>query len=252
MTSDCEFSPAGAGPVIPSTGATLLSNKLNLSTANVERPVNQSQLLELCSEEIAADEEAFCDWGDDVEVLDKSIETITTLTAEQSSLDPFAGSKENTLQSEAVDFSKIPKMLDGLVEMHDKDGSICSTTVKTTESWTRRRQDNLLCKPKTQTLGPIDIKSEKNRAFDLLDALSRSGSLPIACSELHVIICLTHRFEKDVMGTVIEDNINPIEKLEMSTLLFASAIHGVPPQTLIRDAQESKRLANSFPELLLE
>ena len=52
------------------------------------------------------------------------------------------------------------------------------------------------------------------------------------------------------MGTVIQDNINPIEKLEMSTLLIASTIHGVPANTLIRDANERHRLTAYFPALL--
>jgi hypothetical protein len=145
----------------------------------------------------------------------------------------------------------MPKMLDALIEQHDSEGSLCSTVVKTSNSWIRSRQENLLSKVRAQTLGSGDIKSEKDKTFDLLDALSRSGSLPITCAELHVIICLTHRFEKDVMNTVIQDNVNPIEKLEMSTLLFASAVHGVAPKELVRGGeQEVNRLASSFPLLL--
>jgi hypothetical protein len=84
----------------------------------------------------------------------------------------------------------------------------------------------------------------------LLDALSRSGSLAISFSELHVVICATHSFEKNVMETVIEDNINPIEKLEMSTLLMASTILDIPVRDLIRKEDERERLALSFPRLL--
>ena len=96
----------------------------------------------------------------------------------------------------------------------------------------------------------VGIKMEKEKAFDLLDALSRSGSLSVSCSELHVVISVTHCFEKDVMGTVIQDNMNPIEKLEMSTLLVASLIHGIPAHSLIRDDNEKLRLATSFPAML--
>ena len=103
---------------------------------------------------------------------------------------------------------------------------------------------------RSTTLRSLDIKVEKEKVFDLLDALSRSGLLPSSCLELHVMICVTHCFEKDVVGTVIQDNNNPIEKLEMSTLLIASIIHGVPANTLIRDANETHRLTASFPALL--
>jgi hypothetical protein len=99
-------------------------------------------------------------------------------------------------------------------------------------------------------LGESDVKSEKNKAFDLMDALSRSGSLPILYSDLHVIICLTHCFEKDVMGTVVEDNINPIDRLELSTLLLGSTIHGMAPGELVSTGSERQRLESSFPALL--
>jgi hypothetical protein len=52
------------------------------------------------------------------------------------------------------------------------------------------------------------------------------------------------------MGTVIQDNINPIEKLEMSTLLIASTLHGVPAGQLVRDDSDRRRLTASFPKLL--
>ena len=94
------------------------------------------------------------------------------------------------------------------------------------------------------------IQSERNQAFDLLDALSRSGSLPISCSELHVIVCVTHSFEKTVMNTLIQDNVNPIERLELSALLLASTIYGQPAHNLIGDDLERSRLTANFPSLL--
>lgn len=153
-------------------------------------------------------------------------------------------------QEGLVDFTMMPKMLDGVIEKHDKDNALRSTIIKTSNHWTRKRQENLLSKVKATSLPPDEIKMEKEKAFDLLDALSRSGSLSVSCSELHVVISVTHCFEKDVMGTVIQDNMNPIEKLEMSTLLVASLIHGIPAHSLIRDDNEKLRLATSFPAML--
>ncbi|MGK3741120.1 MAG: hypothetical protein ACI90V_007970 [Bacillariaceae sp.] len=154
-------------------------------------------------------------------------------------------------QHEVMDFTMIPKLLDRTIEMHDKDGALRLTTVETSkDGWTRNRQKNLLTKSESHILTTTDIASEKSKAFDLLDALSRSGSLAISFSELHVVICATHSFEKNVMETVIEDNINPIEKLEMSTLLMASTILDIPVRDLIRKEDERERLALSFPRLL--
>jgi hypothetical protein len=179
----------------------------------------------------------------------QAIEPATTTRYQPSPKTPdsvgYTGSNESI-----VDFTMMPKMLDAAIEQHDRDSALRSTIIKTSDTWTRSRQENLLTKIRSTTLRSGDIKSEKEKAFDLLDALSRSGSLPISCSELHVMISVTHCFEKDVMGTVIQDNINPIEKLEMSTLLIASTIHGVPANMLIRDASETHRLTASFPALL--
>jgi len=149
-------------------------------------------------------------------------------------------------------FAAIPKVLDRAIELHDKNAALRSTTIKTADSnWIRTRKENLLSKiPKTILLGKDLIASEKSRAFDLLDALSRSGSLEIPFSDLHVVICATQRFEKSVMETVIEDNINPIEKLEMSTLLMASTILDIQAQDLIRSGDKRKRLEVSYPLLL--
>ena len=84
-----------------------------------------------------------------------------------------------------------------------------------------------------------------------MDAISRSGSLPIAYSDLHVVVCVTHCFEKDIMATVVEDNVNPIEKLEMSTLLLGSAIHGAnTPLELIAEQKDRFRFESSFPVML--
>ena len=148
-----------------------------------------------------------------------------------------------------VDFTLIPQILDEAVERCAQSTALRSTTIKTGR-WNRRRQENLLADPKQIRLSPDDVKREKNKAFDLLDALSRSGSLSIAFSELHVVVAVTHCFDKDVMSTVVCDNINPIEKLECSTLVLASAVHGVPARELIGDADELKRLKGLLPLLL--
>ncbi len=52
------------------------------------------------------------------------------------------------------------------------------------------------------------------------------------------------------MAAVIQDNINPIEKMEKSALLLAATVHGVKPNKLIKDEQTRQRLVDSFPQLL--
>ena len=93
-------------------------------------------------------------------------------------------------------------------------------------------------------------RKRKNKAFDLLNALCRSGSFPIANSKLYVVVAVTHCFDKDMMNTVVCDSINPIEKLGCSTVLLASAVHVVPARELIRDINELQRLERALPLLL--
>jgi hypothetical protein len=72
------------------------------------------------------------------------------------------------------------------------------------------------------------------------------------CAELHVVVAVSHCFDNDLMGTIIQDNINPIEKVERSSLMIASTIYGEPVQTLIEDEHDLERFTGSFPLLFAE
>ena len=150
-----------------------------------------------------------------------------------------SASSEHSSPSSGEDFTLLPKVLDEKLEQHEKSGSLRSTIIKTDQNWERKRQDNMLVPMETSSMGQSDISSEKNKAFDLLMAISRSGTLPIDASELHVVVAVSHCFENDLMGTVIEDNINPIQKVESSMLLVASVIHGMPPDVLVAPDRRS-------------
>ena len=163
----------------------------------------------------------------------------------------FATGQNPAGGSNVEDFTIIPKILDGKLERLDTSGALRSTIVKAGPQWTRSRQDNLLTDAKTSALGKDEIENEKKKAFDLLDAISRSGTLPIACSELHVFVAVSHCFENDVMGTVIEDNVNPIAKVERSALLLASTTFGVATSDLIANERDVERLTSTFPQLFI-
>jgi len=170
---------------------------------------------------------------------------------EKAQSDEVESAQDWAVVQEATNFTMIPKHLDHLFETHDREGAVRSTILKISDRWTRKRQEDLLSSLEMNHLREEDFKSEKNKAFDLLDALSRSGALPISCAELHVVVAVTHRFENDVMGTAIQDNINPIEKVEKSLLLLSSTIHGMKSCTkLISTEEDRRRLTISFPELL--
>ena len=47
-------------------------------------------------------------------------------------------------------------------------------------------------------------EKERNQAFDLLDALTRSGALSVDEASLHVVIATTHCFDNSIMDTIIQ------------------------------------------------
>merc|ERR1712072_653974 len=112
-------------------------------------------------------------------------------------------------------------------------------------------QKALLASPTTSTLGGDEQKKEKDAAFDLLDALTKSGALPVDHASLHIVVAATHCFDKTVTETVVQDNVNPIDKVERSTLIMATTVHQQPASALIRDAQ-LPRVKVSSPILFID
>jgi len=141
-----------------------------------------------------------------------------------------------------VDYTKIPGALEKRFEAVDKEGAVRPTIINPGSTWTKRAQKALLAEPSTTSLGVDEQKSEKSRAFDLLDALSRSGGLSVDHASLHVVVAATHCFDRSLMDTIVKDNMNPIEKVERSTMVMASAIHGQPAEELV-SAEHRGRLA---------
>ena len=119
------------------------------------------------------------------------------------------------------------------------DETVClrPTMIHTADIWSKRTlgKPPIYAKYEDLKLGKAERKSEKQKALDLLDALSCSGSMPILFSELHAIVGVTHCFDGSLVDTVIVDNVDPIDKLSCSTLLVASAIHGVPTNELLQE-----------------
>lgn len=129
------------------------------------------------------------------------------------------------------DVTRVPKQLDEALEKLD---AVRPTIITAGQVWTKRSQPKLLAAQKTEKLQKDQIKQEKDAAFELLDALTKSGALPLSHATLHVVLCATQCFDKIVMETLIQENVNPIEHLERSSLLMASTIHQAPLQTLLQ------------------
>jgi hypothetical protein len=50
----------------------------------------------------------------------------------------------------------------------------------------------------------------------------------------------THCFDKTLMNTIIQKNTNPIEKMDQSTLIMASVIHGRGAEELSNESQHER------------
>ncbi|GFH44735.1 hypothetical protein CTEN210_01209 [Chaetoceros tenuissimus] len=150
------------------------------------------------------------------------------------------------LDSGVSDFSAIPKALDSAFEKYTDDekygGTLRNVTLKTSQTWTKKTKPNILRPEEKLVIGSDLQKVERDRAYDLLDALSKSGALEIQTGELHMVVASCHSFEKSLVNTIIQDNINPIEKIERSNLIAASTIHGVEYQALLQNERDLKRL----------
>jgi hypothetical protein len=148
----------------------------------------------------------------------------------------------------AIDVSKLPSEIDSKFLLLDIDNAVRGTIINIGETWSRNFQKALLGNPESEQLTEDKQLQEKNKTFDLLDALSRSGVLSIDESSFHVVIGSTHVFDKTLLDTVIQDNVNPIDKIERSLLIVASTIHRAPVADLIKD-EHLERVKSVSPQL---
>lgn len=169
-----------------------------------------------------------------------------TVTASTSATTTTTLTEQENNKAVILDYTKIPTELDKKFEALDEDNAIRATTINTANTI---NQQTLLGTPATHTLSIDEQERERNRTFDLLDALTRSGSLSIDCASLHVVIAATHCFDKSLMDTVIQDNINPIEKVERSLLILATTIQDTPTIQLI-NADKREDIEFHSPKLL--
>mmetsp|Transcript_43764 Transcript_43764/g.103411 ORF Transcript_43764/g.103411 Transcript_43764/m.103411 type:complete len:974 (+) Transcript_43764:105-3026(+) len=146
------------------------------------------------------------------------------------------------------DFTQVPHEMDRRFEELDTDSALRPTIITPSDTWTKRAQKALLASPTESTLRQSEQKLEKDAAFDLLDGLTKSGALPIDHASLHIVVAATHCFDRTVIETVVRDNVNPIVKVERSSLIMASTIHQVEASAMIQDSQ-LPRIAAASPQL---
>ena len=178
----------------------------------------------------------------------------TTTKPESKQEEPTEQREPDTTAHDAVgeyDISTLPQILEQRYTALDEDSCLRPTILKTGGAWRKTAQATLLSRAETTTLEKDAQKKEKNRAFDLLDALTRSGALSIEDAALHVVVAATHCFDKTLMDTLVQDSVNPIEKVERSALIAASAVHNLAVENLLKN-DSAARIKEHSPKLFLE
>lgn len=182
--------------------------------------------------------------------------TTTNINADNNNINNnIPQPSETTNQSQTIsgsvgiDYTKFPSLLDSLYSKYDSDNALRPTIIEIDNNWTKKSQPSLLLPQKKSSLDKDQLLTEKNNAFDLLDALSKSGSLVMDYTDLHIVIAATHSFDKTLMDTAVQKNINPIERVERSTLIMASAIYEVPDNKLLLESTQLDRVTKFTPGL---
>jgi len=149
------------------------------------------------------------------------------------------------------DYTRVPQEMEERFEALDIDGTLRPTIISPADSWMVQEPKPRLDAPSSRILGSKEQKKEKDAAFDLLDALTKSGALPLENASLHIVVAATHCFDKTVTETVVQDSINPIDRVERSMLIMATTVHQQPTAELIR-ASQLQRVRSVSPILFLE
>eukprot|EP01033_Poteriospumella_lacustris_P003216 gene3216-2367_t len=162
----------------------------------------------------------------------------------------------------AVDVTKYPVALDAAFdELDPHQHAVRPTILHTGATWEFVKQKPLAVSggsngtasaaapPKTLVNEAMQGR-HRNKAYDLLDAITRSGGLTLEDCELHVVIAATHAFDRSLMNTLVQANENPIEDVERSSAILASTLHALPPQQLVLPSH-GQRLVTMHPQLLL-
>uniref|UniRef100_A0A7S1MF12 V-SNARE coiled-coil homology domain-containing protein n=1 Tax=Alexandrium catenella TaxID=2925 RepID=A0A7S1MF12_ALECA len=155
---------------------------------------------------------------------------------------------ESIEEPEALDYTSIPAALDARCNELGGGAALRPVIIKAGSKWSRRSK-NLVGIPKDATLGADQQREERNSAFDLLDALTCSGSLTVDSASLHVVLLVAHCFEKALLDMLVQENVNPLDPVERSSLILASTIHGKSVEQLLQPA-ELPRVSQHSPALV--
>ncbi|KAJ3342438.1 hypothetical protein HDU91_000535, partial [Kappamyces sp. JEL0680] len=152
-------------------------------------------------------------------------------------------------ESTVRNYSTVPALIDSKFEVYDKKGAVRPIILTAGTNWNKKYFKGLLGQEENAYQSANDIASNKNKAFDLLDALTKSGALSLE-ADLHILIGVAHTFDKTVMDTIVQENTNPIEKINASTVVLTACIHDTTFQEVVAPSYQAE--IEQFASHLLE
>jgi hypothetical protein len=163
----------------------------------------------------------------------------------QQELEKFGLDDATAANDAEEDFTQIPHLLETQLLALDEESAVRATIINPSGTWQKRSYLTLLSPATDAALGVEQVEDERKKCFDLLDALSRSGTLPFEHAQLHVVVGAAHCFTRTVVNAVVQDNVNPVEKLEATSLIFSQTIHRQPAEALVQQSQLGRVAAYS-------
>ena len=171
-------------------------------------------------------------FGEEEEDDDGGFDLFENVPVQSSTEKSIKKQEEDSLEHEMIDdqdnnennFMKIPEILDETF----KDGNDHAVLVNLSKIWEKRTTEFFIeDEVSEKSLLECDQEDERNSCFDLLDALTKSGTISISDATLQILIINNHAFDKNLIKTVIEDNLNPIESIKKSLFTLAKVLHNV-------------------------
>jgi len=138
-----------------------------------------------------------------------------------------------------TDFTQLPALLENGVVESAPGVELRPIVIHVGEKWRKRTKIPQQQQHQEQELNGVEQRLEKQKCFDLLRALTKSGALTITDCSLHVVIASSICFEKTLIDSLIVDNLEPISLIDSAHLLFAKTIHNKSPSELRRTTSEA-------------
>lgn len=161
---------------------------------------------------------------------------------------PLVQLNSTQVQPNTTDYTLLPALLESRIQQLDPDAGLSATTISLGKMWTLFSKQSVQSPVVTTKIDSTERAADQSQAIRLLTALSKSGTIPFEHSELHTLVPFTQSFDETLINIVVQEDKNPIDAVERSSLVIATTIFNQPAKDLVAQNQVS-RLTALFPEL---